>query len=520
MHFFVNWACYGIKCYPKKRELSQGVRAVIAVRKTYNPVAHAREVAREGQFSCSLEILDRIPFELIGDSAALAYVAAEKQRYYLDLQKSLSPKTCRHQYFYESRREFAQVTDALPYFHAAYRTQADFWRYIGNDNMGTRILRSIQHVTPDSETGVQLLQFPDEKPGCRAVESASVWTGLQKPPRLLIITHDHSDYGMDTLFDGLCHVLGKQNVIEFPWKPVLHGQSAAAAVNYPCTFNYPAEPMTVDEIVEELMDDRIDVIFYADVVQMAYPKEIRRIMDAGRHVPVALYDSWDNSHTPMDIVLNYIGRKSVDIYFKREMLSNIDYGPNAFPLPFSYPAERIKNRAEENRKFDVFWAGKREWGLRPLYLNRIEQLLDRKFDETYHQEEYIELLQQSRIGLSFFGCGFDTVRYWEIPAHGGMLLAERPPIRIPHNFVDGKTAVFFEDLPELEDKLTYYLSKPEKAARIASAGHQHFQKYHTTAARARQLLGYLEKFFNSDAGQANTPSQSPCSFAGNIPVEF
>ncbi|CAB1073866.1 hypothetical protein D1AOALGA4SA_1980 [Olavius algarvensis Delta 1 endosymbiont] len=485
------------KTLPEEQSAAQGSRAVVAFREAYNPVAHARELAGKGQFSCSLEILNQIPAELIGDSETLAFVAAEKQRYYLDLQKSLPPETCRHRYFYQARREFAQVTDALPHFHAAYRTQADYWRHIGNDNMAQRLLRSIQHVKPDKETAAQLLQIPDEKSGCAAVESALVWKETQKSPRLLVITHDHSDYGMDTLFDGLCRVLGKQNVIEFPWKPVLHGQNQPAAHNYPCTFNHPAEPMTVEEIVDEIMDDRFDVILYADVVQLAYPQEIRRIMDAARHLPVALYDPWDNSHTPVDIVLKYIGRKSFDICFKREMLSNVDYGPNAFPMPFSYPAERINNRIKKNRKVDVFWAGKREWGLRPLYLRRIEQLLNRKFDETYDQAQYIELLQQSRLGLSFFGCGFDTVRYWEIPAHGGMLLAESPPIRIPYNFIDGESAVFFEDLPELEEKLIYYLAQPEKAARIASAGHKHYLKYHTTTARARQLLGCLEKFLVS-----------------------
>lgn len=102
--------------------------------------------------------------------------------------------------------------------------------------------------------------------------------------------------------------------------------------------------------------------------------------------------------------------------------------------------------------------------------------------------------------MRFLRLWFDTVRYWEIPAHGGMLLAERPPIRIPHNFIDGETAVFFEDMPELEEKLAYYLSQPDEAARIASAGHQHFNKHHTNAARARQLLGYLEKFFDSGIG--------------------
>jgi spore maturation protein CgeB len=88
------------------------------------------------------------------------------------------------------------------------------------------------------------------------------------------------------------------------------------------------------------------------------------------------------------------------------------------------------------------------------------------------------------------------VRYWEIPAHKVMLLAERPPIRIPHNFKDGESAVFFDDLPELEAKVDYYLSRPDEARQIAEEGHRHFMRYHTTCARARQFLGYLEAHLN------------------------
>lgn len=79
-------------------------------------------------------------------------------------------------------------------------------------------------------------------------------------------------------------------------------------------------------------------------------------------------------------------------------------------MPFGYPDDLIKHRIENDRKRGVFWAGKREWGLRPLYLDRIEQLMGRKFDETYPQTKYVEFLQRSLIGLSFFGSGFDTVR--------------------------------------------------------------------------------------------------------------
>ncbi|MDB4264706.1 glycosyltransferase [bacterium] len=492
------WGELGLLCYkmlPEENRPSQSVKAVIAVRKTYSPFAHARKMADNDQYNVSIDILNWIPQTLKEDKEVLAQVASEKQRYYLDWQKSLPPDVPRHKFFFPSSREFAQVTCLRPHQGSAYRTLADFYRHMGEDDMAVRVLRSIRHIAVEDEVRSHSPSVVKRKPNGRCSEKSPQWSGLQRPPRLLIITHDHSDYCMDTLFDGLCRVLGVQNVTEYPWKPVLHGKNSAAAHNYPCAFNYPGEPESVDQIVQELADHRFDVIIYADVVQMAYPREIRRIMDAGRNLPMVLYDTWDNCYTPMDRVLKYIGRETVDLYLKREMLSSIDYGPRAFPLPFGYPGERIANRIVKTRALDVFWAGKREWGLRPLYLERVEKLLGRTFTETFSQSEYTELLQESLIGLSFSGTGFDTVRYWEIPAHGGMLLTERPPIEIPHNFTDGQTAVFFEDLPELEEKLVHYIAHPQEAIKIAAAGHRHFLKFHTTTARARQLLGYLEKFF-------------------------
>jgi hypothetical protein len=216
-------------------------------------------------------------------------------------------------------------------------------------------------------------------------------------------------------------------------------------------------------------------------------------MEAGRDLPLVVYDTWDNCCTPVDVISNYIGGKPIDVLFKREMLADVDYGSKTIPLPFGYPDTMIPVRGAIQRNLDVFWAGKPVWGLRPLYLAAIERMLGRQLQACYPQAEYAERLRSARIGISLFGTGFDTVRYWEIPAHGAMLLAERPPIRIPNDFTDGQSAVFFDDLPELEDKLQYYRAHVDEAEQVAAAGYRHLLAHHTTSARALQLLGHLEQ---------------------------
>ena len=155
------------------------------------------------------------------------------------------------------------------------------------------------------------------------------------------------------------------------------------------------------------------------------------------------------------------------------------------------PDRLVPERIDTPRTQDMFWAGKRLFGTRSLYLDYL-QTRGHDLNRRYSQEEYRAAIRNARVGLSIFGFGYDTVRYWELPAHGVMLLAERPPIRIPHNFVDGESALFFDDLPELEERLADALAHPQECAEIARAGAAHFRKYHTASARARQLLGRLE----------------------------
>ncbi len=471
--------------------------ALVAVRNSYNPAAHARRLSGLGRFENAIEILENIPPKLIGNMEGLAHIAAEKQRLCLKWQKSLSAEVPRHKLLFKSQRELAQVTLTLPEHPPAYWVYADFWRHIGNNRMAARTLRSILHVDFNPQTKTRLLEIPAEPLTFDSAPAPPIWSGKQTLPRLLILTHDHSDFGLDTLYDGLCGILGQENVVEFPWKPSLHGREKKRANNYPCVFNYGSKPRSVKQIVSELKENRFDVILFADVVQMAYPEEVKLFMAAAKHLPVVLYDTWDNSYTPLRNVFEYLGRKTVDLFFKREMLQGVDYGPRSFPLPFGYPESRIPpGPSDSERTVDIFWAGKRIWGLRPIYISWLEKRFNRKFDQTFPQEEYAKRIRSARIGLSFFGSGFDTVRYWELPAHGAMLFAERPPIRIPDNFADGQTAVFFDDLPELKEKLDYYISHPAEVARIAAAGHQHFKSHHTTSCRARQFLGYLQKHFS------------------------
>src|SRR5690606_26230649 len=106
----------------------------------------------------------------------------------------------------------------------------------------------------------------------------------------------------------------------------------------------------------------------------------------------------------------------------------------------------------------LFWAGKLIGGARRMQLSWLSARVPvtGAWGTQFTQEAYVEALRTQAAGLCFFGNGFDTVRYWELPAHGVMLLAERSPLVIPNDFDDGRHAVFFDHAGELLEKSQYY----------------------------------------------------------------
>lgn len=480
--------------------VSNPVHGIVVVRKNYNPITHARHQLELGQPWYAITLLDEIPDKFISkndDWSLLAMISMEKQSYYLKWQELFTGLIPDHTFFTQERSEFGLVTAICPDWSESYRLHSRFWSRLKRDDMAIRVLQSIEHVSPDPKTR-HLLQILEHNR-----RPLSNLTGTEPPtiepheykklPRILVICHDYSDYGLDTLFHGLCTILGKENVVEFPWKPTLHGCDPHMTSGYPCLFNYPGEALTVDNLVTQLKSGCFDLILYADVIKMEHQNDVRRLVAAAPDLPLVLYDTWDNCYTPLDLVLNYIDRKEFSLIFKRELLQGVVYEGDPVPLPFGYP-ESFSQALElfsTDKKTAVFWAGKKEYGLRPLYLRRLENIIGMPLDVRYDQESYKQKLRNSLIGLSFFGYGFDTVRYWELPANGVMLLAERPPIQIPHNFVDGESAVFFDNVAEMEEKLEYYINHPEAARQIAIKGHEHYLKYHTATARAHTFIGVV-----------------------------
>ncbi|MBI5092447.1 MAG: glycosyltransferase [Candidatus Hydrogenedentes bacterium] len=461
---------------------------LVLVKNTYSPISHAHTLFSDGLPSACYEVLSLIPKEYLTDPAVAAGVAADMQLCVLEVQRTAPPEQTLP-LFGVAQALFREAVGSAPLLAQAYQSQAEFWRRIGDPGTGIRLLESIHFVQPSEDLERQLTilrRHPSQDFTCPEPPDAA--PPLPANLRVLFITHERPNYGLDVLYDGLCNVLGDEAVVEYPWKPSLHGHMPSVHGQYPCLFNRPGERLGIDQIADQLKEKRFDLVLFGDIEQHLGQEEAQRIVEAAGDIPVCVVDAQDEPQSYLESATEFLGGATIAAYFKREMLTCHDYGPMAYPLPFAYADDRVPELSDEPRPRGLFWAGQRAFGLRRLYLDTLEARFGEKFDARYSPEEYARALGESRIGLSFFGFGFDTVRYWELPAHGCMLLSERMPIQIPKNFVDGESAVFFDDTRGLLEKAEYFREHPNEARRVAIAGHRHLRLHHTSAARARQLL--------------------------------
>ncbi len=309
--------------------------------------------------------------------------------------------------------------------------------------------------------------------------------------KILFCTFQFPDYGLDTLYSALYEQLGAESIFEYPEKGILHGEKHNRYVNYPIFFNLP-KIKTDAEKFEMLRNNEFDyiVIGCRAYANYTYNRNHHRhhdddfftlIKEKSRDLPTILVDQGD------DRGINYslIQALNAKLYLKRELLKNDPSDPLVKPFNFSYPG--VPHDIHSNFILDLFWAGKVSPTREP-YILAAEELLNTKFYNRYRQSVYKKTLAEYKIGLNLKGLGNDTVRYYEIPAYGGLLFSEKLDIVIENDFKDGETAIFFESTDEMKEKLLYCLHHESFVDKIRLAGFKWFTKYHSNKVRATQFM--------------------------------
>jgi spore maturation protein CgeB len=101
----------------------------------------------------------------------------------------------------------------------------------------------------------------------------------------------------------------------------------------------------------------------------------------------------------------------------------------------------------------------------------------------------LQELARCKISLNFRGAGWDTLRYWEVPALAGFMISQKPGIVIKNNFVDNKEIIFCnDDLSDLLDLCRYYLKNEDEREIIARRALAKMKDHHTDIHRAKEII--------------------------------
>src|SRR3990172_2774366 len=249
--------------------------------------------------------------------------------------------------------------------------------------------------------------------------------------------------------------------------------------------------------LEQLVkDERPDLLFACFMYDEVSRETMRRISDSGLTTTLHWFCDdhwrWDSFSCQWAPCFNWVATTASDAPAKYEAMGDknaikTQWGAN----PHAYPVAREPNPA-------VTFVG-RPHGDRHLYLEPLRragidvwvfgpgQVLGRMT-----QERMIATFMHSRINLNFSESaqpGYRQIkgRHFEIPSCGGFQLTNDAD-NLRDYFEFGKEIVVFDGVPDLIDKVKYYLCHEEERKQIAYAGWKRTMRDHTWEKRFAEIF--------------------------------
>jgi glycosyl transferase family 1 len=342
--------------------------------------------------------------------------------------------------------------------------------------------------------------------------------------QVLFLTDPAPDYLADLTYIGLCRILGEANVVDFPSKDTYH--QPHHRVHY--IPQVAAHSYGEQDILGYLRAGHFDLA----ILSSPRPGVVTTLESLSKHVsfpPLIIIDGEDDASIRGDLW----HRSGAVLYFKRELHRNgtVKQRDRLMTLSLSIVQEQIPKYPAVERVIDVSYAGRVSHPRRKQAVDLLSGSPNVRFegqlyaDSTDRQSKlltgfprlwaklkgdplvpvhqrgtkldphaYYQLMTRSKMALSVRGGGFDTLRYWEIPAMNTVLLCEEPDIEIANNFVHGQSAIFFKpDLSNLVSLVQTYAKETRICADIAQRGLEHLVRYHTCEKRAEYLIKMCQR---------------------------
>lgn len=345
------------------------------------------------------------------------------------------------------------------------------------------------------------------------------------------------DYLSDQIYTGLCKVLGREAVWDFPWKPAYHDPTAKAWF----LPQNPGRQRSSDDVVARLERKEFDFICLSSPRRVAVGT-LESLMGRVRLPPLVFMDGEDDARIRHEV----LGRFPVALHFKRDYVwgaggrgkgwsawvvpfrGKRDLFSRTHPLPLAGVLDTVPPTDSLAKTIDVSYTGRISHVRRVRAVRILQRLPDVSFaggvyaapgdapdkfepnpirrwfarltDESsgpgslqqpqLGPADYYRQIAVSKVALSIRGGGWTPPpRYFEIVACRTLLVSDPPETVIPDNFEHGRHAVFCRrDLRDLAELVRYYVAHDEEREAMVAEAYRHLLKHHTCERRAEYVL--------------------------------
>lgn len=325
--------------------------------------------------------------------------------------------------------------------------------------------------------------------------------------KILYINTQSFDYVQDLTYSGLVKKFGLENVIDYRWNKKFH----VPYRKYPKNNGY-IKGSFFKSLFRSMDFKKFDYVFIGSCKAEAFQTYVDIAHKIPATTPVIFIDGGDGSEIGVDLKAyghpalykEALSIRPFDIIFKREYLIDAQYEKNVFPLPMCFNFDRLPDIKNEFKYDFSFWAVESH-PIRTEALAILEDEFDCRQNGTSRNQRfskykrkgdfYLQELAACKITLNLRGGGWDTMRYWEVPAVGGFMMSQKPGIVIPNNFEHEKEVVFIQDdLSDLVELGKYYLKHEDKRELIAKNGLKKMLAYHTDLKRVEYIFDKINTF--------------------------
>jgi hypothetical protein len=320
--------------------------------------------------------------------------------------------------------------------------------------------------------------------------------------KILFLTGPDADYLEAQIFRGFCTLLGDQNVHDYPYKPTYHGvpthtYTKGSVPHWPDHAGHTAhhpwfKPVDSPQLSTEQVIANIDAGLYKYVVfgstrQALWASNSYLRAKVRKMPPGIMIDGEDHAQVHTTCA-SAVGSP---VYFKRELHKAYSHDSiDVLPLPFSCgwadimaPGDPTAPRSGAFLSCSMTHPD-REKAMK-LLVDDPRVILG---VNSKHGSDYAAAMRSCVVGISVRGHGEDTLRQWEIPFHGALLLTDS------HILLPAPLRAFYHSVDDLQGAVDIALNPQKVGLSIQAAieGQRDLLVNHTPKARAEYILKEIE----------------------------